>query len=155
MTSDIVQASYFAPSPCDCDETYALAAVALQVLENCASKREKEVGLCLDAERAFYDDGGKPYDDFGSKWNWLVLQAFYGGQRWLDKMDALVEEATNGEMAIAWDIVESMDDYGMAFIYHLLVDAKSVFDEVEKVGIACWLADERCGFRLINPVEME
>ena len=104
-------------------------------------------GLFADAQTRFSWEQVL-YHGLKDKWNWLVLQAFYGGQRWLDKMDALVEEATNGEMAIAWDIVESMDDGGRAFVYHLLVDAKSTFDEVEKVGIARWLADERCSFKI-------
>lgn len=83
------------------------------------------------------------YHDMESKWNWLVLQAFNGGDKYIRMIDDYLESIGTG-LKVDWLWVEMMTDKLIASIDHQSVDAESTFSEVEKVGFDRFLSDDRC-----------
>lgn len=90
-----------------------------------------------------FDNEVNIYDDFESKWNWLVLQAFYDGKHF-KVIDNYVKRVTNGTMRVNWTIVEKLDDNGNAYIDYHYVDGDAIFDKISEIGISEWLVSEEC-----------
>ena len=97
--------------------------------------------------------GESEMHDFESKWNWLVLQAFYGGQEYIETIEQFLWEMTDGSMRVDWSFIEHADDSAMAYIDYRSVDAEKVFGTIERIGIATWLVDRTCMLREVGAKE--
>lgn len=100
----------------------------------------------------FFDGGEKEfgwqteeYHDFESKWNWLVLQAFYDGDEYITQINDFLHRI-DPSFEIDWGKVEKLTEGegGYAYIDHQSVDAKSTFEEISPIGIAEWLLNGKC-----------
>ena len=100
-------------------------------------------GIFIDGEHAF-DWQVKQYHDFESKWNWLVLQAFYGGQKYMEIINNFLSSITSNRVKVNWNGVEDADNNCYAYIDHQSVDPKCTFDEVARIGIGNFLLDSNC-----------
>jgi len=85
------------------------------------------------------------YNDFASKWNWLVLQAYYGGDEYMNKINDFLHEI-DGRFEIDWNKTEKTTEYQgkYAYIDHQSVDARGTFDEIAPIGIAEFLLNSEC-----------
>ena len=104
--------------------------------------RDSEWEGFMDGEIKFgWQD--REYHDTASKWNWLVLQAFYGGQKYMGIIDEYVASVCP-KTSVNWSAVEKADDQIRAYIDHQSVDAEGTFEAVEKIGITEFLLNEKC-----------
>ncbi len=106
----------------------------------CANNKKWD-GL-LDGEIKF-DWQWKKYFDFESKWNWLVLQAYYGGQAYMDKINAYLK-TISPKICLNWSEIDNKVEECVAYIDHQSVDAKSTFENVERIGVMEFLLNDRC-----------
>lgn len=97
-----------------------------------------------------FDEGEKQfgwqmenYHDTETKWNWLVLQAYYGGDEYINAIDRFLSEI-HSNLKMDWakvdDLVEDME----AYIDHQSVDAECTFSKLKKIGIKEFLVNEEC-----------
>lgn len=109
-------------------------------------------GIMTDGTHFFY--GSEVYGGFPDKWNWLVLQAFYGGQPYIDIIDTYVQKLTDGCVAIDWSLVERADDSMLVYISHRYVNAEEAFRMPMENGISMWLVNDVYKLKLsqLNPV---
>ena len=98
-------------------------------------------GLIKDGEMKF---GWQTmdYNSAAAKWNWLVLQAFYGGQEEMETVDGWLEDI--GAPDINWNAVEIMDDKCDAYIDHQSVCPKETFSMIAPVGVWAFLSSKNC-----------
>lgn len=84
------------------------------------------------------------YHDIASKWNWLVLQAFYGGQNEMTLIDNYLNRL-DSRIHVNWNDVEERDDKAYAYIDHQSVSPIDTFHFIEMVGgIGEWCGDWYC-----------
>lgn len=100
-------------------------------------------GIFIDGESQFGWQV-REYHDFESKWNWLVLQAFYGGQKYMKFVDDFLSSITNNRVKVNWNGVEDADNNGGSYIDHQSIDAEFTFDPVSQIGIENFLLDNDC-----------
>ena len=103
---------------------------------------EEWCGLFDDGQLKFGWEWEK-YRDFESKWNWLVLQAFYGGDEYIKIINDYLK-GIHENLKIDWSAVEQKEDSIEAYIDHQSVDAKSTFEKVKEIGIDEFLLNEEC-----------
>ncbi len=96
----------------------------------------------LDGEIKF-DWQWKKYFDFESKWNWLVLQAYYGGQSYMNKIDSYLK-LINSKVHLNWNKIEYAVQDNDIYIDHQSIDAEETFKKVENIGIGEFLLNEKC-----------
>lgn len=104
-------------------------------------------GYFWDAE-CWFDLQWVNYHNAKDKWNWLVLQAHYAKHDNDDKTYCkLLNEYLKSigcEKEIEWGRLDAVIDNMSAWIDRQSIDAQDTFDEVKKVGIDEFLANERC-----------
>lgn len=104
----------------------------------------------LDGETRF-DWQTCNYHDMESKWNWLVLSAYYGGNesdlgRTIEfclLLDGYLKDI-GLNATIDWDAVEKCVRKSDAYIDHQSIDAERTFREVNSIGITEWLFNGSC-----------
>ena len=119
------------------NDDYARLKVAFEFSEN----YEDWDGF-LDGETCFGWQE-QEYHDFESKWNWLVLQAFYGGQKYIEIINDFLSSISN-RIELNWSSVEDAENNANAYIDHQSIDAQRTFDEIEPIGISNFLLDSQC-----------
>lgn len=85
----------------------------------------------------------KNYHDLESKWNWLVLQAYYGGNPFINIINDFLNNL-HSNLKVNWAKIEEQVDNVSAYIDHQSVEPADTFDKVNKIGIAEFLANEKC-----------
>lgn len=83
------------------------------------------------------------YDDIGSKWNWLVLQAYYSYSM---KFREVIDVYLHGifpDFSMDWGGMAKFIDID-AYIDHASIDPDGTFEEIGRVGIDRWLLDAEC-----------
>lgn len=90
------------------------------------------------------------YHDLGSKWNWLVLQAHYGGEKYRKILDDFLREL-NPNYEIDWgrldNCINNINDPDWSYIDHQSCesyDNADTFEKVESIGIREWLVNKDC-----------
>lgn len=127
----------------------------------------KEMFLkALERDDAMYDgkwtgliDGGvrefgwdvESYHDEETKWNWLVLQAYYGGDEWHEHRTSEYRERLESylydlgfDVSIDWDGISRLESDCDAYIDHQSIDSDETFDMVDRVGISEFLLSQDC-----------
>ena len=79
------------------------------------------------------------YFDLESKWNWLVIQAYYGGDEYKAIIDDFLK-SIDANLRVDWTMMASCG----AYIDHQSVDPEGQFAEVGKIGIGEFLINDRC-----------
>ena len=107
------------------------------------SGEEKWSGLFDSGEKNFEWQVVR-YHDLESKWNWLVLQAYYSGSNaYLSIIENFLSEV-NRNLKINWADVDEQVEKFNAGIDHQSVDAQATFAEVGAIGIDEFLVNENC-----------
>lgn len=83
------------------------------------------------------------YHGFETKWNWLVLQAYYGGDKYMRIMDDFLE-TVHPALKINWSMIDSLVESMRAYIDHQSVKAEKTFDAVNSIGIDEFLLNKEC-----------
>ena len=108
----------------------------------------KWIGLFDDGVKEFGWDV-KSYFDEETKWNWLVMQAYYGGNEWdmhrTDEYRVRLEDYLHDlgfDVSIDWDGIAKMEDDCDAYIDHQSIDSEETFDTVDRLGISEFLLSQ-------------
>lgn len=91
------------------------------------------------------------YRDLESKWNWLVLSAYYGGCEFDSRrtieycllLDGYLKEI-GVNATIDWDAVEKCVGNLDAYIDHQSINTEQTFRDVNSIGITEWLFNNSC-----------
>lgn len=103
----------------------------------------KGVGLFDSGEKNFGWQVVR-YHDLESKWNWLVLQAYYDGSKaYLSTIENFLSKV-NHNLKINWADVDEQVEKFNAYIDHQSIDAQATFAEVKAIGIDEFLVNENC-----------
>ena len=109
----------------------------------------KWIGLFDDGVKEFGWDVKNYYDE-QTKWNWMVLQAYYGGTEWTQfstdeyrkKLEDYLEYLVGREIHIDWDGIAKLDSDCDAYIDHQSIDSEETFDTVDRLGISEFLLSQ-------------
>ena len=120
-----------------------------QIEESSEPDKKTWSGLFRNGERQFGWQT-RIYLELESKWNWLVLQAYYGGEdgdihqtnEFRGRIDGWLE--SYGLATIDWNMVEKLDNDLDAYIDHQSIDSQATFDEVDRIGIEEFLFNPNC-----------
>ncbi len=107
------------------------------------------IGLFDDGVKEFGWDIENYYDE-QTKWNWMVLQAYYGGREWTQfstdeyrkKLEDYLEYLVGREIHIDWDGIAKLENDCDAYIDHQSIDSEETFDTVDRLGISEFLLSQ-------------
>jgi hypothetical protein len=127
----------------------AVKSVFINHISSYDNENEKWNGF-LNGETIF-DWQTRQYHDMESKWNWLVLSAYYGGSDSDSKrtiefcllLDGYLKDI-GLNTTIDWDVVEKCVRKLDAYIDHQSIDTERTFREVNSIGITEWLFNGSC-----------
>lgn len=107
----------------------------------------KWYGYFNDAEH-WFDSRTINYHNAKDKWNWMVLQAYYADYNDDDKIYCRVLDdylkSIGCEKKIEWGTLGAIIENMSMWISDEGINPKSTFDEIEKIGIIEFLANEQC-----------
>ena len=109
----------------------------------------KWIGLFDAGVKEFGWDIKNHYDE-QTKWNWLVLQAYYGGSEWTRfstdeyrrKLEDYLEDMLGREIRIDWEGIGKLENDVSAYIDHQSIDSEETFDTVDRLGISEFLLSQ-------------
>ena len=89
----------------------------------------------------------KNYHDAPSKWNWLVLQAFYAQMEGDFKFVQILEDYAkelNPRLVINLKKLSNEENELEVYIDHQSIYPEDTFDKIKEIGISRWLMDYKC-----------
>lgn len=108
----------------------------------------KWIGLFDDGVKEFGWDVKNYYDE-ETKWNWMVLQAYYGGDEWHEHRTSEYRERLESylhdlgfDVSIDWDGISRLESDCDAYIDHQSIDSEETFDTVDRIGISEFLLSQ-------------
>lgn len=131
------------------DESYLKELFSREIERKDELNEGKWIGLFDAGVKEFGWDIENYYDE-ETKWNWMVMQAYYGGSegsqftnldyRW--RLEEFLDNLLGRKIQIDWDGIAKLENDIDAYIDHQSIDTEETFAMVDRVGISEFLLSQ-------------